>query len=77
MTRKNLGRSLSKRIPFNVSKAIFDLADMKRGHGWDKTVEKLEDKNLFPNDKIDLFKKYLEEHTLYGGETVSFFLPST
>lgn len=71
--RQDLSRSLAARIPYAVSKSVFDLANLARGHGWDATKARIEDPSFTPNGKIPLLVTALRNHILAGEKLCRFF----
>jgi hypothetical protein len=72
-SRSKLASSLAVRVPYDVSKPIFELNGVARGRGWPGTVEKLVDSNETPTDKLDGLLEALSEHQLAGEKLVTLF----
>ena len=71
--RSDLAASLEARVPFDVSKPMFELHDIARGRGWAGTVEKLADKKSLPDKKADALLEALKEHELAGEKLCRFY----
>lgn len=71
--RSDLAASLQARVPFDVSKPMFDLHDIARGRGWSGTVEKLAKKKSLPDKKADALLEALREHELAGEKLCRFY----
>lgn len=71
--RSDLAASLEARVPFDVSKPMFELHDVARGRGWSGTVEKLADKKVLPDPKADALFGALKEHELAGEKLCRFY----
>lgn len=71
--RSDLAASLEARVPFDVSKPMFELQGIARGRGWSGTVEKLVDKNSLPGKKVDSLLEALKEHELAGEKLCRFY----
>lgn len=72
-TRSDLAASLEARVPFDVSKAMFELQDVARGRGWSGTVEKLKQKAVLPDKKADALLEALRDHELASEKLCSFY----
>ncbi|MFN3619780.1 hypothetical protein [Sphingorhabdus sp.] len=75
MTKKRsvLAASLEARVPFDVSKPMFELQNVARGRGWSGTVDKLSEKNALPNKKADALLEALREHELCGEKLCRYY----
>lgn len=75
MTKKrfDLMASLEARVPFDVSKPMFECHDIARGRGWSGTVEKLTDQNSLPNKKAEALIDALKGHELAGEKLCRFY----
>lgn len=71
--RSDLAASLEARVPFDVSKPMFELHDIARGRGWSGTVEKLAEKKFLPDKKADALLEALKEHELAGEKLCRFY----
>ncbi|HEV2079210.1 MAG TPA: hypothetical protein VGR19_04855 [Allosphingosinicella sp.] len=71
--RSDLAASLEARVPFDVSKPMFELFDIARGRGWSGTVDKLADKKTLPDQKADSLLEALKEHELAGEKLCRFY----
>ena len=75
-TRSKLAASLAARVPFDVSKPMFELSNVARGRGWDGTADKLRDKKMTPKGKLDGLVQALKEHQLVGEKLVTLYQSS-
>lgn len=71
--RSDLAASLQARVPFDVSKPMFDLHEVARGRGWAGTVEKLTDGKRLPAAKASALLGALREHELTGEKLCRFY----
>lgn len=71
--RSDLAASLGARVPFDVSKPMFELHDITRGRGWSGTVEKLAEKKSLSDEKADALLEALREHELAGEKLCRFY----
>ncbi|GAA3715639.1 hypothetical protein GCM10022268_25300 [Sphingomonas cynarae] len=71
--RSDLAASLEARVPFDVSKPMFELQDVARGRGWSGTVEKLTEERSLPGKKADALLEALKEHELSGEKLCRFY----
>jgi hypothetical protein len=60
-------------MPWPVGQRILRENDLPRGHGWEKTVERLSDPEADYSDKVSAIAEALEEHLLCGEKLVRFF----
>lgn len=72
-SRSILASSLAARVPYDVSKPIFELNGVARGRGWEGTVDKLKDPKETPKGKLDGLLEALEEHQLAGEKLVTLY----
>lgn len=71
--RSRLASSLAARVPYDVSKPIFELNGVPRGRGWEGTVEKLNDKKETPKSKLNGLLEALIEHQIAGDKLVTLY----
>ncbi len=72
--RFRLAASLQGRVPYDVSKPMFELHQVPRGRGWLATAEKLVDRKSIPDAKIELLLGALRDHVLVGEKLCRFYL---
>lgn len=72
-SRSKLASSLAARVPYDVSKPIFELNSVPRGRGWQGTADKLNDKKETPDGKLDGLLEALNEHQLAGEKLVTLY----
>lgn len=73
LKRSDLAASLQARVPYDVSKPMFELHDVARGRGWVGTIEKLTDKAILSKDKAVALRDALHEHELTGEKLCRFY----
>jgi len=73
MSVKSIARDMSTRMPWDVAKRILAANDVPRGHGWDRTIDRLaaHDDNL--ESHADALTDALQEHYLVGEKLCRFF----
>lgn len=69
----DLATSLEARVPFDVSKPMFDLLGMPRGRGWTGTVAKITESGTLSAAKVDALLGALKKHELAGEKLCRFF----
>lgn len=72
-SRPKLASSLAARVPYDVSKPMFELNGVARGRGWQGTTEKLLDKKETPAGKLDGLLEALSEHQLASEKLVTLY----
>ena len=73
INRAQLLASLEARVPYDVSKPLFELQKVSRGRGWSGTVDKLSDKKELPDTKTGAILEALRAHELCGEKLCRYF----
>ncbi len=73
MDMAEIARSMRARMPWPVGQRVLRENEVPRGHGWDKTVERLSGKDVKSRAKEKNVAADLKEHLLCGEKLVRFY----
>jgi len=76
MDMGTLARSMRARMPWPVGQRVLRQNELPRGHGWEKTVEKLSDERVNYDYAIEGTTNDLREHLLCGEKLVRLYMVS-